>query len=59
MQDKLIAMDDHLIEDHDEDHGVAEAPASDIKNVPVIEITRFDDNDLPLDTRVLPLQRFL
>ena len=59
MQDKLIAMDDHLIEDLDEDHGVTEAPASDIKNVPVIEITRFDDNDLPLDTRVLPLQRFL
>jgi hypothetical protein len=59
MQDKLIAMDDHLIEDLDEDHGITEVPASDIKSVPVIEITRFDDNDLPLDTRVLPLQRFL
>ena len=59
MQDKLIAMDDHLVEDLEEHHGVTEAPASESEQVPVIEITRFDDNDLPLDTRVLPLQRFL
>lgn len=59
MQDKHIAMDDRLAEDLHEDHTSGAKPALQAKSVPVIEITRFDDDDLPVDTRVLPLHRFL
>lgn len=59
MQDKHIAMDDQLAEDLGENHASGAKPALQAKSVPVIEITRFDDDDLPVDTRVLPLHRFL
>lgn len=59
MQDKLTMMDDQRIEDLHEDHSGDETPALEADSVPVIKITRFDDNDLPVGTSTLPLRQFL
>lgn len=59
MQDKLTMMDDRLVDTLHEDHSGDETPALQAESVPVIKITRFDDNDLPVDTSTLPLRQFL
>lgn len=59
MQDKLITMDEPMIEDLED-----EAPAEDQSSpapcaLPMIEVTHFDDTDHPADSYRRPLHSFL
>ena len=59
MQDKLIAIEDRLIEDF-EDEGSAEDQQISAPNAsPMIEITHFDETDHPANSYRRPLHSFL
>ena len=59
MQDKFIAMEEPIIEDHEDEtpaeNELSPAPAA----LPMIEITHFDELDHPAGTYRRPLHSFL
>ena len=59
MQDKLIAMDEPVIEDFVDEVPVEDKPTLDSKTLPMIEITHFDETDHPAGTYRRPLHSFL
>ena len=59
MQDKLIAMEEPIMEDL-EDEAPAETRSSPAPSaLPMIEVTHFDDTDHPTGTYRRPLHSFL
>lgn len=59
MQDKLIAMDEPVIEDFVDEAPVEDKLSPDSKTLPMIEITHFDETDHPAGTYRRPLHSFL
>ena len=59
MQDKLIAMDEPVIEDFVDEAPVEDKLSPDSKTLPMIEITHFDETDRPAGTYRRPLHSFL
>ena len=59
MQDKLIAMDEPIIEDFVDEAPVEDKLSPDSETLPMIEITHFDETDHPAGTYRRPLHSFL
>ena len=59
MQDKLIARDEPYLEDIDETDSADGQPSAGPTTLPMIEVTYFDDADLPTDSYRRPLHSFL
>jgi len=59
MQDKLIAIDEPVIENFGDEAPVEDKPPPDSKTPPTIETTHFDETDHPAGTYRRPLHSFL
>ena len=59
MQDKLIAMEEPIIEDYEDDSAAETQPSPAPDALPMIEVTHFDETDQPAGTYRRPLHSFL